>query len=164
MKPSDRWDSLIQYYSERVSWPWELGKRQMLAESSGNPKAVSPCGAIGLFQLMPATAAELGVNPLDPEENIKGGLEYDARQLANVKLLVHGQVAVTDDDLHRFALGSYNAGYGYIRAAIKLALGDGAPVTWGEITSRLPKAVVRGRTADIKQVTAYVQKILPTSP
>ena len=155
---------MLQYFSERVHWPFDLAKKQMMAESAGNPKAKSPAGAIGLFQLMPATAAELGVDPWNPEENIRGGLEYDARQLANVKLLVHGLTTVTDDDYYRFALASFNCGFGYPRVAIKMALEHGTPLTWAAVSTLLPKAVVRGRTADIKQVTGYVQKILPPSP
>ncbi len=56
--------------------PPSLALAVMQAESSGNPAAVSPAGAIGLFQLMPATAASLGVNPNDPTSNIQGGLTY----------------------------------------------------------------------------------------
>lgn len=85
-----RWLSLIQYYAERVNWPADLAYKQMMAESAGNPKAKSSAGAIGLFQLMPETAAELKVDPWNPEDNIKGGLEYDARQRASVQLLLHG--------------------------------------------------------------------------
>lgn len=46
------------------------------AESAFNPSAVSSAGAIGVFQLMPATAAGLGVNPYDATQNINGGLSY----------------------------------------------------------------------------------------
>lgn len=64
------------------SCPPSLVSSLVQTESSGNPNAVSPAGAIGLFQLMPATAASLGVNPSDPTQNIQGGLTY-LQQLYN---------------------------------------------------------------------------------
>jgi len=50
-------------------------------ESRGRNDAVSPKGALGIMQLMPGTAAELGVNPRDPGSNIAGGAAYLARQI-----------------------------------------------------------------------------------
>ena len=50
------------------------------AESGFDQKAVSPKGAIGLTQLMPATAKSLGVDPSDPEQNLDGGARYLRQQ------------------------------------------------------------------------------------
>jgi soluble lytic murein transglycosylase-like protein len=72
-------------------------------ESAFRPEAVSPKGAQGLMQLMPATAASLGVeDAFDPEENLDGGV----RHLGTLLSLYGG-------DLER-ALAAYNAGEGAV--------------------------------------------------
>ncbi|MBI2341238.1 MAG: transglycosylase SLT domain-containing protein, partial [Deltaproteobacteria bacterium] len=67
----------IQEASRKYNVPVELICAVILQESGGNPKAVSPAGARGLMQLMPATAKRFGVtNSLDPRQNIDGGTKY----------------------------------------------------------------------------------------
>lgn len=72
-------------------------------ESNYNPAAISPKGAIGLSQLMPATAREVGVNPNDPIDNLRGGLRY----LQKVYKENKGDP--------RLALAAYNAGPGAVQ-------------------------------------------------
>ena len=74
--------SLIQSLAGSYGVPPSLALAVAQAESSLNQGAISPKGAIGLFQLMPATAASLGVDPSDETQNIQGGLEY-LQQLYN---------------------------------------------------------------------------------
>jgi hypothetical protein len=76
------------------------------AESGMNPNTPdSSAGAIGIFQLEPATAAQLGVNPRDPAQNIDGGVRYLAQQLASF-----GDVSE--------ALAAYDWGPGNVRNAM----------------------------------------------
>ncbi len=72
-------------------------------ESGGNANARSPVGATGLMQLMPATAAGLGVNPNDPKDNVRGGVKYLMQQLK-----------AFDNDIPK-ALAAYNAGPGNVQ-------------------------------------------------
>lgn len=116
---------------------------------------------MGLLQLMPLTAQDLGLRePFNPDENLKAGTTYLAQQLANCKLTV-GSQPVAQDDLLRFALVAYNCGYGYVRAALRDLLARGLPVTWAEFCKTLPTASVRGKRANVKECLPYALKILP---
>ncbi|MCK9328171.1 MAG: lytic transglycosylase domain-containing protein [Bacteroidales bacterium] len=73
---SDSVNPNIASAAEREGIPAALLSALVDAESSGNPNAMSPAGAIGLTQLMPGTAEGLGVDPYDPEQNLAGGARY----------------------------------------------------------------------------------------
>jgi soluble lytic murein transglycosylase-like protein len=76
-------EEIIQNASEKYNVDADLVKAVIQNESNYDPNAVSSAGALGLMQLMPATAANLGVeNPMDPEENIEGGVKL-LRELLN---------------------------------------------------------------------------------
>jgi hypothetical protein len=70
-------EAIIQKYANHYGVDPALVRAVMRNESGFNPYAVSPKGAQGLMQLMPGTAALMGVNnPFDPEQNIAGGVGY----------------------------------------------------------------------------------------
>ncbi|MEM7074187.1 MAG: lytic transglycosylase domain-containing protein [Pseudomonadota bacterium] len=83
--------------AQRHGIPSGLFLRLVQQESAWNPNAVSHKGAIGLAQLMPGTAAYLGVNPYDPYQNLEGGARYLAEQYRTF-------------GSWRLALAAYNAG------------------------------------------------------
>ena len=70
-------DHLIETYSEKNGLDSAFVKAVIKQESGFQPKVTSSCGAMGLMQLMPATANSLGVkDAYDPEQNIAGGTKY----------------------------------------------------------------------------------------
>jgi len=74
---TERYQELIERYSAQHGLDAGLIKAVIYAESGGDPRAVSPKGAAGLMQLMPGTAAAMGLeDAFDPEQNIASGTRY----------------------------------------------------------------------------------------
>ena len=68
--------SIVQAAAKRENVDPRLVNAIAQAESGGDQSAVSPVGAIGVMQLMPDTAAGLGVDPYDEKQNVEGGAKY----------------------------------------------------------------------------------------
>lgn len=97
--PSPRLAQLIERHARRTGLDPRLVRAVVQAESAFQVMARSKKGAMGLMQLMPATARELGVrDPWDPDDNVRGGTTYLRRMLDRY----NGDV--------RLALAAYNAG------------------------------------------------------
>jgi soluble lytic murein transglycosylase-like protein len=95
--------SLIERYGAETGVDPALLEAVITGESAYDPRAVSPAGARGLMQLMPQTAAALGVSdPNDPQQNIRGGARYLRSLLDHFR----GDV--------RLAVAAYNAGPGAV--------------------------------------------------
>ncbi|HYY41970.1 MAG TPA: transporter substrate-binding domain-containing protein, partial [Pyrinomonadaceae bacterium] len=71
------YDDLLKEHAPQLEWDWRLLAAQTYQESHFKPDARSWAGAVGLLQLMPATARQFGVqNPLDPADNVQGAVRF----------------------------------------------------------------------------------------
>jgi soluble lytic murein transglycosylase-like protein len=145
-----QYDDLISQSASRHGISADLVRAVIQAESGFNPRAVSPKGAMGLMQLMPATARELGVeDPFDPADNIRGGVAYLARLLNRFMQNVEHALAAYNAGPHRVEQYDGVPPYRETQAYVKKITGatqmaappPPAPVIykWMEIVNGQPK-------------------------
>lgn len=125
------YDRLFQMYSGVARMDWRLMAAQCYQESCFDPQAKSWAGACGLMQIMPATAAHLGL-PMsqvhEPEANVAAAARYMAE--------LQGHFSDIGDPAQRilFALAAYNGGFHHVRDAMTLARKHGRNShNWGEV-------------------------------
>lgn len=99
------YDNFFAEASQAYGVPKALLVAIAKAESDFNPSVISGAGAIGIMQLMPGTAASLGVDPYDPRQNIMGGAKYIAGNIEQFKDFPNGL---------ELAVAAYNAGPGAV--------------------------------------------------
>jgi len=148
-----------------VVWPGlhdgaRVIEAQVQVESAGDPRAVSPVGALGLMQLMPGAIADMSVtNALDPADNLRGGIGYLRRQYEALRMVPQ------HSDQLRWSWAAYNCGRGYVARALALAEMDKSRTmrwwswdsSWRYLFHR--DCSVRGRWADYHQAVDYVIRI-----
>ena len=130
-----QYDPLVRKYAEQHHFDWRLVAAQIYQESRFDPQRKSWVGALGLFQIMPATAKGLGIrDPTDPEQSIRGGLKY-MQQLSD-----HYKDVPDPIERYRFALAAYNSGFGHVDDARHLARAGKKDITrWREVAPFLLK-------------------------
>jgi membrane-bound lytic murein transglycosylase F len=126
------YDDTVKRYADEHGFDWRLIVAQIYEESGFDPTAKSFAGAVGLLQVLPSTAEELGVGNLeDPETNIRAGLDY----LAWVRERFEEDLSVRDRMW--FTLAAYNVGAGHVRDARRLAAQKGLnPDRWFDNVER----------------------------
>ncbi|HAS64287.1 MAG TPA: membrane-bound lytic murein transglycosylase MltF [Vibrio sp.] len=127
-----KWAPLFKEYSEEFDW--RLIAALAYQESHWNPVARSPTGVRGMMMLTLPTAKSVGVtNRLNPEQSIKGGVEYLRRMVARIPDSIEQHEKIW------FALASYNVGYGHVMDARRLTKKQGGnPDQWADVKERLP--------------------------
>lgn len=113
-----RYDAYFKRYALHCGWDWRLLAAQAYQESGFDPEAVSYMGAMGLMQLMPGTAHDMGVDQskvFDAQHNVRGAVKL-IQQLSR-----HYADIADGDERINFILAAYNAGPGHVDDARALA-------------------------------------------
>ena len=111
------YDSLFRIYADTVGWDWKMLAAVAYVESKFDTAATSNVGAMGLMQMMPQTARAMGVPEgmeRNPGESVRAAADY-------FKYLSYLFRRVPENERIHFVLAAYNAGFGHIQDAMRLA-------------------------------------------
>ncbi|MEG1579698.1 MAG: transglycosylase SLT domain-containing protein [Bacteroidaceae bacterium] len=161
------YDAQFKQHAMALGWDWRLLAAQCYQESGFDPEAISWAGARGLMQIMPATAAHLGLSQHDihqPSANIAAGTRYIGELLQKFRDVPDRVERI------KFVLASYNGGYYHIRDAMSLARKHGQnPYAWSGVGPYVLKlserayytdAVVKNGYMVGKETYGYVNSIM----
>lgn len=125
------YDEVFKANAAKIGWDWRLLASQAFQESRFKPRARSWAGAMGLLQIMPATAGDLGLSDAyDVEQNVDGAVRY-LQWLDDT----YWAESIPDSlERQKFILASYNAGAGHVMDAQKLTEKYGGDKTnWSDV-------------------------------
>ena len=145
------YDSLIRANADSIGVDWRFLAALIYNESRFHIEAKSCKGARGIMQMIPTTAAHYGADdPLDPEINIRAGA-----QLLNDLLKRYKGIAANTEELYKFALGAYNAGWGRVDDMVKLSSHQEKEYChWDELIEVLPQ-MEHGCQVDSTEIKAF---------
>jgi membrane-bound lytic murein transglycosylase F len=110
------WDGVFRKYAQLYNFDWRLLAAQAYQESRFDPQARSLAGAVGLLQVLPRTARELGFSrPEEPDQGAHAGIKF--LSVLNDRL----EATLPVQQRMRFALAAYNCGWGHLADARQLA-------------------------------------------
>lgn len=149
------YDDIIRKYASHIKWDWRLLAAVIYQESHFRIDVKSRRGAMGLMQMMPGTAEQMGVEDIiNPEKGIEAGAKYLHRLSRGFKFIDD------EDEMVRFTLASYNAGAARINDCIEYAREQGVdPTIWDNIVSIIPNMREEGLFQGIETI-AYVETVL----
>lgn len=114
-------DEVFKKYAESIGWDWSLIASLVKQESNFDPSVRSWAGALGLMQLMPATASQYGIDSnqlIIPESNVYAGTQY----ISKLRDYWQKEIQIPDSqEVIKFTLASYNVGIGHVQDARRLA-------------------------------------------
>ena len=148
------YDDLLRSYADKYGFDWRLIAAQMYQESHFDPQATSTAGAIGLMQLMPATASALGfADPTEPETGIHAGIKY----LHQLRDRFGSDIPASERTW--LALAAYNIGFDRVRRARDRAQEMGLdPGKWfGNVEVAMRE--MNGRGCACGQAIIYVRAV-----